>query len=179
MEKGRIEKLLKALPGRSIEGARPGLAQEVKSRIPERLSTHRMDTINIIVDLRISRVAAAAVILLTILLIGGLFGGRDIAGKRMYQDSKLLLKYTLGGEKACQTEIIAGLQRFRDDLAAQGREVVYYGTRVNLKDPYAIVMHWTIEDDKYGVVFSDLTTRTVTAKTLIRLQARMVEDSQK
>ena len=39
-----------------------------------------MDTINIIVDLRISRIAAAAVILLAVLLIGGLWIGRDATG---------------------------------------------------------------------------------------------------
>jgi hypothetical protein len=176
MEKRRIEELLKALPGQLIERARPSLAQEIKNQTPERLTAHRLDTINIIVDLRISRVAAAAAILLAILVIGGLFSGRDAAGKRLYQDSKLLLRYTLGGERACQAQVVAGLERFRDDLVAQGREVVYYGDRANLNDPYAILMHWTISDDKYGVILSDLSARTVTPKTLIRLQARMVQD---
>jgi hypothetical protein len=179
MERARIEELLKVLPGRLIEQARPGLAQEIKDRIPPRLSFHRMDTINIIVDLRISRIAAAAVILLAVLVIGGVFAGHDPVGRHMVQDGKLLLKYTLSGDKACDAQILAGLQKFRDDLIAQGREVVYYGDRVKPDDPYAVLMHWTISEDKYGVILGDLSARTVSARTLIRLQARMVRDQPK
>jgi hypothetical protein len=175
MERERIEELLRVVPGRLIEQARPGLAQEIKDRIPHRLSFHRMDTINIIVDLRISRIAAAAVILLAVLLIGGVFGGRDTLG----HDSKLLLKYTLSGDKACNAQVLAGLQKFRDDLIAQGKEVVYYGDRIDLDDPYAVLMHWTISEDRYGVILGDLSARTVSARTLIRLQARMVRDRSK
>jgi hypothetical protein len=179
MERKRIEELLKVLPGRLIERARPGLAHEIKDRIPHRLSFHRMDTINIIVDLRISRIAAAAAIVVAILVIGGVLGGRDTISRHLVQDSKLLLKYTLSGDKACNAEVLAGLQKFRDDLIAQGKEVVYYGDRVNLDDPYAVVMHWNISEDKYGVILGDLSARTVSAKTLIRLQARMVHDQRK
>ena len=46
-----------------MDRPRPGLAREIKDRIPARLVRHRMDTISIIVDLRISRLAAAAAIL--------------------------------------------------------------------------------------------------------------------
>ena len=176
MEKRRLEELLKVLPGRLIERARPGLAQEVKSRIPHRLNLHRLDTINIIVDLRVSRLVAAAAILLAVFLIGAFFGGRDADGLRMYQDGKLFLKYALGGQNAHKAEILAELAKFRDDLAAQGREVVFCGNRANLNDQYAILMYWPISDGKYGVVLGDLSARTVTAKTLIRLQARMLQE---
>jgi hypothetical protein len=54
--------------------------------------------------------------------------------------------------------------------------VVFYGDRANLSDPHAILMHWTVSQDKYGVILGDLSARTVTAKTLIRLQARMVQE---
>ncbi len=176
MEKRELEEMLKALPGRLIERARPGLAQEIKSRIPARLSLHRMDTINIIIDLRVSRVVAAAVILLAVFLIGAFFGGRDASGMHMFQDGKLFIKYALGGENASKADALAGLQRFRDELTAQGREVVFCGDRANLNDQYAILMYWPTEDGKYGVILGDLSARTVTAKTLIRLQARMLEE---
>ena len=179
MEKRRIEELLRILPGRWIERARPGLAGEIKSRIPHRLSPHRMDTVSIIIDLRVSRVAAAAVILLAVFLIATFFGGRNAVGRDMYEDGKLFLKYTLGGENACKADIVQGLAKFRDDMVAQGRDVVFYGDRVNLNDPYAILMHWTISENKYGVILGDLSARTVTAKTLIRLQARMVQEQRK
>jgi hypothetical protein len=179
MEKKELEGLLKVLPERLIERARPDLVGEIKNRIPDRLSLHRMDTINIIVDLRISRVAAAAVILLAVFLIGTFFGGRDAYGLHMYQDGKLFLKYAIGGEKACKSEALVGLEKFRDELTAQGREVVFYGARANLNDQYAIVMYWPLPDGKYGVILGDLSARTVTSRTLIRLQARMFQEQKK
>ena len=179
MEKQQIETLLTALPERMIERARPGLAQEIKHQIPSRLSPHRMDTISIIIDLRISRIAAAAVILVAVFLIGAFFGGHDAAGRRVYQDGRLFLKYALGGEKAYKAEVLGELTTFRDNLLAQGKEVVYYGDRVNLDDPYAILMQWTIADDKYGVILSDLSARTITGKTLVRLQAHMLQEKSK
>jgi hypothetical protein len=179
MEKRELEELLKALPGRLIEQARPGLAQEIKNRIPHRLSLHRMDTINIIVDLRISRMAAAAAILVAVFLIGAFFGGRDAGGLQVVQDGKLFVKYALGGEKAYKAEVLGELAKFRDALAAQGREVVFCGDRANLKDQYAILMYWPLPDGKYGVILGDLSARTVTSKTLIRLQARMLQEKTK
>jgi len=179
MGKTRIEELLRGLPGRIIERARPGLAEQIRNRIPARLSLHRMDTISIIIDLRISRVAAAAVILLAVFLIGSFLGGRDAADRQIFHDGKLFLKYTLGGEKACRAEVLSGLGKFRDGLVAQGKEVVYYGDQANLDDPYAILMYWTVSQDKYGVILSDLSARTVTSKTLIRLQSHMMEQKLK
>jgi hypothetical protein len=175
----KIEDLLKALAEHGIERARPGLDQEIKARIPYRLTSHRMDTINIIVDLRISRVAAAAAILLAMLIIGSFFGGRDAAGARMYEDSKLLLRYTLVGENACTAEFLGNLARFRDELVAQGREVVFYGSQAKLNDPCAVIMHWKLPDGRYGVILGDLTTRTVSARTLITLQDHMLQGRMK
>jgi len=175
METRKTETLLKALAEHGIERARPELGDQIKARIPYRLTPHRMDTINIIVDLRISRVAAAAAILLAMLVIGRFFGGRDAAGMRMYEDGKLFLRYTLGGENACKAEFLGNLAQFRDELVAQGREVVYYGEQAKLKDPCAVIMQWKLSDDKYAVILGDLTTRTVSAKTLISLQAHMLQ----
>lgn len=170
----RLEELLRSLAEQGIERARLGLGQEIKDRIPARLTPHRMDTINIIVDLRISRMAAAAVIVLTMILIGWLIGGRGAAAPQMVEDGKLFLRYTLGGERAYQAQFLGNLAQFRDDLIAQGREVVYYGDRVKLNDPCVVIMHWKLPDGRYGVILGDLTTRTVSAKTLITLQDHML-----
>jgi hypothetical protein len=175
MTKKTIEDLLRAFSQGGIERARPELAGELKNRIPHRLSLHRMDTINIIVDLRISRLAAAAAIVITMLLIGVFFGGRDAVGQRFYDDGKMFLKYTLGGEKAYRADVLEGLTRFRDALAEQGREVVYYED-VDLDNKYAVVMHWKLSDDKYGVILGDLSPREVSASLLITLQARMLQE---
>lgn len=179
MGKHRIDGLLKALAAHGIERARPGLGQEIKNRIPHRLIAHRMDTINIIVDLRISRLAAAAAIVVALLVIGSFFGARDAAGMQMYEDGKLFLRYTLGGENACTAQLLGNLGHFRDELVAQGREVVYYSDQVKPNDRCAVVMHWKLSDDRYGVIFGDLTARTISAKTLITLQAHMLQDRTK
>ena len=174
-----LENLLKTLAERGIERSRPGLGQEIKNRIPHRLIPHRMDTVNIIVDLRISRVAAAAIIILAMLLIGSFLGGRDAVGSRMFEDGKLFLRYTLSGEDACKAQVLSSLAQFRDDLAAQGRQVVYYGDKVSLDEKYAIVMYWKLSDDKYGVILGDLSARTISAKTLITLQNHMLLEKTK
>ncbi len=171
----KIEDLLRALAEHGIERARPGLREEVKNRIPHRLVPHRLDTINIIIDLRISRMAAAAAIIVALLVIGSFFGGRDAVGRQMLEDSKLFLEYTLRGESAGRGQILSNLARFRDDLIAQGREVVYYGDHVDLDDHYTIIMHWKISDDKYGVILGDLSARTISTRSLIRLQAHMLQ----
>ena len=175
----KLEELLKSLGEHGIEHPRPELGQEIKERIPPRLTSHRMDTINIIVDLRISRVAAAAVILLTMVVIGRLVGGRDAAAPQMVEDGKLFLRYTLGGERAYKAEFLGNLAQFRNELVAQGREVVYYGDQAKLGDPCAVVMHWKLPDGRYGVILGDLTTRTISAKTLITLQDHMLQSRPK
>jgi len=171
----RIEDLLKALARHGIERARPGLAQEIKARIPRRLIPNRADIIGLIAHLRINRLAAAATILLTFLVVGGLLGGREAVGKQMLEDSKLLLQYTLGGKNAGRARIIESLMDFRNDMAAQGREAVCYPDRANLDDRLAILMYWKLSDDRYGVVVGDLSTRTVSGDMLIRLQTYMLE----
>ena len=176
--KKRIAAMLKAFGERGIEPARPGLMQEIKNRIPHRLVCHRMDSINIIVDLRISRIAAAAAIVAALLLAGSVFGGRDAITGGVYHDGKLFLKYALGGEEAYRSEVSTTLANFRDGLLAQGKEVVCYGDAVGLSDPHAILMHWRLDEDKYGVILGDLSARTVSARTLIRLQSHMIQEEE-
>lgn len=175
----RIEDLLRTLGQRRIERPRPELGQEIKNRIPHRLIPHRMDTISIIIDLRVSRLAAAAAIIVVVIVIGSCLGGRDAVSRRMYEDGKLFLRYALVGEDACKAQVLGNLARFRDDLQAQGRQVVYYGDTVDVSSKYAIVMYWRLSDDKYGVILGDLSARTVSAKTLITLQNHMLLEKKK
>ena len=118
-------------------------------------------------------------IIVTIIVMVGLWAGRDSAADWAYKDSKLLLKYCLGGENACRTDVLTGLSKLHERLLAQGREVVYYGDNVDLKDRYAVVMHWKLPNGKYGVILGDLTAKTVTPELLIMLQARMLEERAK
>lgn len=170
----RIEDLLRDLATHGIERARPGLAQRIKERIPQRLAPHRMDRISIIVDLRISRLAAAATILIAMLVLGSLLGGPNAIGREMLHDSKLLLQYTLAGENVTRSQVVGNLMQLRDEMTAQGREVVFYGD-LGLSNRYSIIMHWKLSDDRYGVVLGDLSARTVSAGTLILLQSHMLQ----
>ena len=56
-------------------------------------------------------------------------------------------------------------------LASEGKEPVYYGDKVTAEFPHAVLFRWKIDDDKYGVVFGDLTTRDVDAEELAELEA--------
>ena len=135
-----------------------------------------MDTISIIVDLRISRVAAAAIIFVALFVAAGFFGGREAISGGVYRNSKLFLNYTLKGEDAYRGQITETLATFRDALIAQGRDVVYYGDRAESNDPHVVLMHWKLSDDQYGVILGDMSARTVHARTLIRLQAYMLSN---
>lgn len=173
--KEKIEAMLRAFAERGIQPARAGLMQEIKNRIPRRLIPHRIDTVRIIVDLRISRIAAAAAIVGALLVAGSFFGGREAIRGGVVRNGRLFLNYTLRGESAYRGEISDTLANFRESLLAQGREVVYYGDSAELNDPHAILMHWKLDEDRYGVIFGDLSARTVSAKILITLQAHMLE----
>ncbi len=161
MTEEKLKELLNGLADATAEPVRDGLNEDIKCRIPQSLVPHRggWDTINIIIDLRVSRLAAAAVIIITTVLLASLFGSRDSAGEGIYQDSKLLIKYCLGGEDAHRSDVL--MSKLGEALAQQGREVVYYDNKPDPEDRYAVVMHWKLPDGRYGVIFGDLTTKTV------------------
>ncbi|MCX5637897.1 MAG: hypothetical protein NTX52_09435 [Planctomycetota bacterium] len=181
MAEDKLKELLNEQADATAEQVREGLNEDIKRQIPQSLVPHRggRDTINIIIDLRISRLAAAAAIIITALLLASLFSSPDSAGAGIYQDSKLLIKYCLQGESTHRNNVLAGLSQLRDAMAQQGREVVYYDNKPDTDDIYAVVMHWKLQDGRYGVIFGDLTTKTVTPNTLIKLQARMLQEKAK
>jgi len=178
MTEERLKELLGELTNATTEPVRQGLGEDIKHRIPQTLMPHRggWDTINIIIDLRVSKLTAAAVIILTLLLLANLFGGRDATGADIFQDSKLLIGYWLSGENAHKSDVLAGMSGLYEYLAQQGKEVTYYGDCIEPEDGSAVLMHWKLSDDNYRVIFSDLRIRTVGAEDLIRLQARMLQN---
>jgi hypothetical protein len=174
-----IDELLAAFSERGFERPRQGLLREIKSHVPRRLSSHRLDTISIVVDLRVSRLAAVAAIVVVAFVAASFFGGPDATSSGVYQDGKSIVKYALGADEAGKGKIRDVLAAYRESLLSQGKEVVYYGDRIKANDPHAILMHWRQDDDQYGVIFGDFSARTVSGKTLIRLQAHMIKEQGK
>jgi len=175
MNQENLEKLLSGLADAEKEQASPLLAQRIKQQIPHTFMPHRggLDTINIIIDLKISKLAAAATIILTMILFTNFLSGRDSTGDGIYQDGKLVVKYLFGNVSA-ENDLSAGRIKY-DSLLRQGKDVVYYGESIDPKDSNAVLMQWKLSDDKYMVVFADLRERQVSGDELIKLQAHMLQ----
>ena len=90
-----LKELLNQLSDATTEPVPPALGEDIKRQIPHRLSHHRagMDTINIIIHLRINKLAAAAAIIITIIFCATFLGGRDSTGGGVLKDSMLFIKY--------------------------------------------------------------------------------------
>jgi hypothetical protein len=177
MRDEKLDKLLYEFADATAEPVRSGLGGEIKSRIPEKLTGRRggLNTVNIIIDLRISKLAAAAAIIITMVLSASFLGSQHTTGESIYADSKLLIKYCLGGENAGRSEILAGLSKFHEYLVHQGKDAYYYGDMLGPQDNNAILMQWKLSEGKYRVIFGDLREKTVSTEELVELQSRMLE----
>ena len=177
MREEKIEKLLGELAEATTEAVSPNLAENVKKHIPHTLAHHRrgMDTIKIMIDLRISKLAAAAVIIIATALSISLFDGQDSTDKGFYQDSKLLIKYCMGFENVARHDVLAGMSNFYKNLIQKEKEVVFYSESFDSGESDSILMHWKLSDDKYRVIFGDLHAETVNAEKLIKLQTHMLQ----
>lgn len=171
MNEEKLKKLLNDLADASVEPVRPGLSEDIKRQIPKRLSPHKggTDTIHIVINLRISKLAAAAVIITTILLCAGLFGGREWTRDGIVDGVKDSLAW-LGAGRA---DVMAVRSKY-EDLVRQGRHVVFYGDNIAPGDKSAILMQLKLPDDKYRVVFGDGSTTIVNPEELIELHSRML-----
>ncbi|MBN2456821.1 MAG: hypothetical protein JXB29_09870 [Sedimentisphaerales bacterium] len=178
MTEKNIEKLLGRLGQITAEPVRPGLAEDIKDQIPHTLASHRrgMDTINILIDLRISRLAAAAAIIITVVLWAAFLNRDDRGGRGLYQDSKLLIKYCIGGANASKSGEWANMTNFHKYLLTQGIQAYYYGECINPADNNAVLIQWKLLDGNYRVIFAgDLEEKTITAQELVELQSNMLQ----
>jgi hypothetical protein len=159
-----LERMLSELDERAGEHVRPGLAEDIKAHIPEHLPAHRrgLDTINIVIDLRVGKLAAAAAIIITMILLANIHG--------VYRDGKVLARYFMGGPK--QSDILTGKVRY-DQLVKNGVEVVLY-SEVGTQDSNTVRMHWKVPQDKYKVLFRDMREAELSAEEFVKLQT---EDS--
>ena len=172
-----LKELLNKLPDVTTEPIPDGLGEDIKRQIPHKLSTHRVgiDTINIIIDFRINKLAAAAAIIITIVFCATFLGGRDSTGGSVLQDSMLLIKYW---GAANGINISAGRSKY-EHLLNRGEDVVWYGDRLDPKDRGAVLMQRKLPDSKYEVMFADGREKQVTAEELIPLLTRMLQKKTK
>lgn len=173
MKEEQIKKLLNELGPRITEPVRPSLGEEIKQRIPHRLSRHKIgwNTVNIIIDLRLSKSVAAAVIIVTMILLLNLFGGQDSTGGGIIKDGMLLIKYWGSADK---DQISISRSRY-ELLLSRGEDVIWYGDSIDIKDPNAVLMQRRLPDGKYELTFADGHEQQVDSEQLVKLLARMLE----
>jgi hypothetical protein len=177
MEEERIKELLTELGRQATEPVRPGLGEEIKQRIPHRLSRHKIgwDTVNIIIDLRLSKSVAAAVIIITMILLLNLFGGRDSTGGGIIKDSVFLIKY-LGSPGEDHVSIT---RKRYEHLLERGEKVVWYGDSVDVKDANAVLMQYELPDGKYELTFADGQEKLVDTEQCLNVVSRMLQKRKK
>jgi hypothetical protein len=170
MEDKKIHDLLTELGQRLTERVPPGLGEEIKQRIPHRLSRHKIgwDTMNIIIDLRLSKSVAAAAIILAMILLLNLFGGRGSSVRGLVQDSVLLVKYW-GRE-----DISAARSKY-EYLLHRGEDVKWYGDSINTKDSQAVLMQQKLPDGRYVITFVDGGEKEIDSQQMVELLTRMLQ----
>lgn len=180
MRKEKLKELLNELAERTTERVDPGLSEDIKHQIPRRLLRHRggWDTVNIIIDLRMSKSVAAAVIIITMILLANFLGSRDSTGGDIFQDSMLLIKYVGRWGGADINDISAGRSKY-ERLLGLGEEVAWYGDDIDPQDNNAVLMQWKLSDGKYGVMLVDGRERQVSSEELINLLTRMLQKKSK
>jgi len=173
MENEQIKELLTELGPRLAEPVPSALGEQIKQRIPHRLARHKIswDTVNIIIDLRLSKSVAAAVIVIAMILLLNIFGGRDSTVGGIVQDGVLLVKYWGGAGKVD----LATVRTKYEHLLQRGEDVTWYGGSASPKDGNAVLMHQKSADGKYIVTFADGREREVNSEELVELLARRLQ----
>ena len=173
MKEEQINELLNELGRRATETVRPGLGEEIKQRIPHRLSRHKIgwDTVNIIIDLRLSKSVAAAAIIITMILLLNLFGGRDLTSGGIVKDGMLLINYWRG---AGEDHVLIARSKY-EHLLDRGENVIWYGDSIDVKDANSALMQRKLPDGKYELTFPDGHEKQVDSEQLVKLLTRMLE----
>lgn len=171
MQDREIHELLGELGKRLTEPIRPGLGEEIKQRIPHRLSRHKIgwDTVNIIIDLRLSKSVAAAAIIIAMILLLNLFGEGGPSVRGLVQDGVLLVKYW-GRE-----DISAARSKY-EYLLHRGEDVKWYGDSIDTRNSRALLMQRKQADGTYVITFVNGGEKVVTSGELLELLARMLQD---
>jgi len=177
MKEENVEQLLSNLANNTVEKVRPDLAEEIKENIPKNFGLHKnpLGNINIIIDLRINKLAAAAAIIITMFLFANFFDSSNSQTDGLYQESRMLIKYWFGQTNKAENIELSVMPKLYEDLQGDGKNVIYYGSSIDTQDSNAVLMQWKISEGEYKIIFADLSTRTVNAEELIDLLAKMIQ----
>lgn len=180
MSKEKLKQLLNELAEQTTERPSPGLSENIKYQIPPRLVRHRggWDTVNIIIDLRMSRSIAAVVIIITMILFANFLGSRDSSNGGIFQDGMLLIKYVSEWGGADIKDVSSGRAKYKL-LLGRGEEVAWYGDDIDPQDSNAVLMQRKLSDGKYEVMLVDGRERQVSPEELIKLLTEMLQKRSK
>ena len=64
---------------------------------------------------------------------------------------------------------------FYDKLIREKKDVAYFGDKITVEDSGKVLMRWKISDDRYRVVFGNLTRKSVTPEELAELEKLTLE----
>jgi len=67
---------------------------------------------------------------------------------------------------------IQGACLFYGKLVKEDKDVAYYGEKVTTQDIEKVLMRWKISDQKYRVIFGDLSTLDVSYEELVELEKK-------
>jgi len=176
MDEKKFDELFHKLTETSSEALRPELADKVKGHIPDSMPRHRgLDTINIMIDLRVSRLAAAAAIIIAVVLIAGFMGAGSSKGESLYQDAKLMFQYWLNGEKVQETAFQENSELLKRMMPEDTKDVEQFGSIIKPGDSESILMYWKGDDGQYEVIFGDFSKKTMNADELLKVQSDMLK----
>lgn len=93
-----------------------------------------------------------------------------------YESLKVELWRSDGARRAAVGPMVLKMFRIRlasdfyGQLVKDGRAVVYHGSSVRPGDGQRVLMRWRVDDDKYRVVFGDLSAHTVDPLRMLELE---------
>ncbi len=174
MKNDKIEKMLRELGGQK-EPVRSDLCDEIKQQIPHRLLRHKFswDTVSIIIDLRMSRSTAAAIIIITMILLLNVFNYRDPINGGIFRDGILLLKYW---HNDTALDISAAKAQY-EHLLSQGLDVTWYGDNIDNDslDENTVLIQHRLADGRYKLIFVGGREKEVDAEELIEILSGMLK----
>ncbi len=171
----KTEELLEDMARHISEPVPHDLGERIKVRIPPVLTQCQgaKGPVNIIVHLRISRLAAAAAIVITMMICGLIYRSHSQDTEGLYDDLKTLVTF-LPNRGEPTEQVMAGFQNFSLSLQEKGKDVVFFGNVIDKPSADTLLMYWQMDNGDYRVVYGDFCVSQLNTTELIEAQSRML-----